>query len=343
MLAGMTMAQLAELAGLSQAAVSMALRNHPRISLAQRERVQALAREHGYQPHPALSSLMACRRRRSSLPDACLAYIDGYPDDSHFLAKVNTRETYRGIRERARELGLGVERFSTVDPALGGRRLDRVLKARGIRGVILGSSPALPLRVDLDWSAYCLAALSHYFQDQPVDRVMSDPWQIIETAMTELAARGYRRIGLAMTASTNAIGGQRFSGAFLNATLQRHLGEPLPPHLPAVMEAGGFMKWYRAHRPDAVIYFGNYVPAILAERGIRVPEEVGLVLIAVDRQETVAGINQNAFELGATLAERVAQLSYTNSTGLPRLPRTIYVDGSWQEGWSVRDGLPVRG
>ena len=43
-----TVRQLAELAGVSRTTISLALRNHPSISLKTRERIQQLADEHGY-------------------------------------------------------------------------------------------------------------------------------------------------------------------------------------------------------------------------------------------------------------------------------------------------------
>lgn len=52
-----TIRQLAALAGVSIGTVSMALRDHPRISTATRARIQALAREHRYHPNrPAQSA-----------------------------------------------------------------------------------------------------------------------------------------------------------------------------------------------------------------------------------------------------------------------------------------------
>ena len=46
------MKTVAAQAGVTQATVSMSLANNPRIPLATRERVQAIARELGYRPNP---------------------------------------------------------------------------------------------------------------------------------------------------------------------------------------------------------------------------------------------------------------------------------------------------
>lgn len=49
-------------AGVTKGTVSLALRNHPRISAATPVRVQAVAAELGYRPNPAVAAWMSHRR-----------------------------------------------------------------------------------------------------------------------------------------------------------------------------------------------------------------------------------------------------------------------------------------
>src|SRR5688500_7570900 len=53
-----TLRAIAAQAGVTHATVSMAHRNHPRISLKTRQRVQRLARRLGYCPDPEVAKLM---------------------------------------------------------------------------------------------------------------------------------------------------------------------------------------------------------------------------------------------------------------------------------------------
>ena len=64
-----TMRHVAERAGVTQATVSMALANHPRISAETRARIRALAERMGYQPNAYISVLMRARRRRRPVQD----------------------------------------------------------------------------------------------------------------------------------------------------------------------------------------------------------------------------------------------------------------------------------
>ena len=59
-----TMADVAAKLGLSRIAVSMALRDHHRISLERRREIRRVAREMGFVPDPFLSALAAHRRQR---------------------------------------------------------------------------------------------------------------------------------------------------------------------------------------------------------------------------------------------------------------------------------------
>src|ERR1041385_6353295 len=66
---GITMKSIAAQAGVTQATVSMSLANNPRIPVATRERIQAIARRLGYHPNPYVSTLMRIRRQGKPLKD----------------------------------------------------------------------------------------------------------------------------------------------------------------------------------------------------------------------------------------------------------------------------------
>ena len=75
---GVTMKTIAAQAGVTQATVSMSLANNPRIPQGTRERIQAVAKQLGYQPNPYLSTLMRIRRQGKPLNDKpALALVCG--------------------------------------------------------------------------------------------------------------------------------------------------------------------------------------------------------------------------------------------------------------------------
>jgi len=74
-----TLADVARKAGVHRATVSLSLRNHPRIPVATRERIRAIASELGYRINPLVSALMQSRRTGKPAKHTALAYVTNYP------------------------------------------------------------------------------------------------------------------------------------------------------------------------------------------------------------------------------------------------------------------------
>ena len=68
----LSLRDIAKAVGLSHVAVSLALRDSPRVSPARRAKVKAMAKKLGYRPDPMLASLAAYRqsKRRPKLQEA---------------------------------------------------------------------------------------------------------------------------------------------------------------------------------------------------------------------------------------------------------------------------------
>ena len=107
-----TMRKVAEQAGVTQATVSMCLANNPRIPVATRERIRAVAAKLGYQPNPYVSALMRVRRQgRPHHDKPVIALINGLETAAAW--RDSTAGTVRQMREgaiaRAAELGYRAE------------------------------------------------------------------------------------------------------------------------------------------------------------------------------------------------------------------------------------------
>ena len=137
-----TLAMIARRAGVSNAAVSMALREHPRVSRALSQRVQRIARGMGYRPNPLVAALMVeVRRGRLAESGQRLAFLHGWEaSDPRKISPTYSRQ-FQGVCGRAEELGYAVEVFhvpSGGDEAAAAR----VIRARGIGGGGAGCAAA---------------------------------------------------------------------------------------------------------------------------------------------------------------------------------------------------------
>jgi len=132
------MSDIAKEAGLSQAAVSMALRNHPSIPLATRDRIKEIADRLGYRANALVSALMSqLQTGRDERQISRIAIIDAWPIDVGWKHYALFASQAAGMKARAHALGYRLEEFRLKESEMSPKRLSRILMARGIVGVIM--------------------------------------------------------------------------------------------------------------------------------------------------------------------------------------------------------------
>src|SRR5689334_2943501 len=109
-----TLRTLATLANVSPMTVSLALRNHPRISAATRERVKKVAAAQGYQPDPVIAKLMHhLRKQRGHRVRSTLCGLQMRPLTRDPQREIDYgTEVLRGARQRAESLGFRMDVLS---------------------------------------------------------------------------------------------------------------------------------------------------------------------------------------------------------------------------------------
>lgn len=185
--------ELAKALGLSTCTISKALRNDPGISEPTRKLVKEKAAKLGYQPNPVLSAIASRRFRKGTndRPEG-LAFVNRSP-----YADAD-EPAIQAARETAQELGYTLEVFRKSDwPDTA--YLNRVLWARGIRGVILGSIHGPHELEGLRFERYSLikCGLSRTvepWRNPPISVVRNSLHLDVQRVLREAIARGFRRI-----------------------------------------------------------------------------------------------------------------------------------------------------
>jgi DNA-binding LacI/PurR family transcriptional regulator len=137
-----TQAQVAAVAGVTQAAVSLALRNDPKLPKATRERIRAIAKEIGYVPDPRLAALSRYRHGgRRGGQSAALGFLVSEATADWWRRQPLYRDIYDGAMEAAASLGYQMTLQVLPDAREDQRRLARTLSARGVRGLLVISFP----------------------------------------------------------------------------------------------------------------------------------------------------------------------------------------------------------
>lgn len=339
-----TLQTIADRAKVSCTTVSLALRNHPKISATTRERVHALARELGYRTNPLISAHMSyLRALRPKYTGVRIAFVCNRSlAELHPGMQTPLHQYYHGARERAHELGYELELFNLFDHGMSARRLSQILVARGISGVIiapLSEGKALS-DVSLDWDSFALAMIEHTFLEPRLHKVCNDEFSTIGRMIQRLLDHGFTRIGIAMQSRAD-----EHANHFWLAGYQTYQALTLPknriPHLiTTTWMRDKFMKWYRRYRPEAIITIGEEVLTWLKGSGVRVPEDVSCATLYWRQERAyLSGFYQNHELMAATAVDLVVGQLNRNERGIPRSEKTTLVQAVWHDGTTIR---PIR-
>ncbi|AZZ53104.1 LacI family DNA-binding transcriptional regulator [Rathayibacter festucae] len=326
-----TMQDVARRAGVSIATVSFVVNASKPVSPETAARVREAMRELGYRPH-ALARALA--RRRSMMIAIVYPLVPSRP--------LNTATTFlAGAAEAAAESGYSIVLWPTV----GGAEKLADLRADGLLdGVVLMQVTSDDERVAvLRDSGTPFALLGRIRDPSALDWVDIDFEGMVEEALERLTALGHRRVALVLGPERGADFGPyaRTREAFERAAAARGLTAAL---LHCEETPAGGRALARSLDPEAatavlVINGGAAVGFAheLRHRGVRVPEDLSIVLLASDPD--VADLADPALDLlvapGHALGRRgvEALLARLADPAAPLLQERI--GGPWRSGGSV--------
>jgi len=337
-----TLQQIAQTAGVSAMTVSRVMHHSPHVSAATRERVQQAIASLGYQPDPHLARMMTMvRGRKKSRVRAVIAVIrEAAPKDAlHHPAYQYV--SIEDIRRRATQHGYHAEEFWLGKDGLDPERLVDVLQARGIEGIIVSPQSSQMLCAQLDYAPFAAATFGFGLTTPSLHRAAGNMNLGIQLAVKELTARGYQRIGLAVTQWIDHRAEGAYSGAMLHVQQTLPARQRVPvllfPHNDFSRCRKEFMGWVETNRPDALITFDQHVPEWLQKMELSIPQDIGLVVHDwTPAMKGYAGIYQRRDHVAAAGVDLVATQLLQNESGVPEVPRQILIPPQWIEGESVR-------
>lgn len=329
-----TLKQVAEQVGVHPTTVSMALRNHPRIPVATRDRIKRKADEMGYVPDPVLASLNAYRHRtRGSRTMGTLAWINIY-EGEYWRNMSYLREYYAGAEQEASKHGYQLEVFNGHPTEMQPKRLQKILETRGIAGLIIPpvENPLVhgPLVGKLDWNRFTGITFGYTVTEPQIHRVASDHAHAMRTILKAARGFGYKRPGLFLRADLTFRTDYLWEAGYMSGMRQLfgRLEESLLEVYPT--EAGieeSFVDWYKRAKPDLVICQASRSPhSFLGRVGLSCPGDFGLVHLE-DTNPEVASYNQNNELMGRTVVNQVISALVRNEYGVPETVLTTLVKG----------------
>ncbi len=322
---------IAHAAGVSRMTVSRALRGAAEVSPKTAEKIQKLADEMGYVKDPAISQMMqSFRSQEKPVYLETLGFVithpEWIPEQQIETAKV-TAET----------LGYRMDIIYSWEHG-SPKAVARVLKARGIRGVLLAPNASSDYpSYDLPTDQLTTVLLGSSLVNQGLPRVKLDYYQAVSTLLDECFKRGYKRVGLCVDRSLNERTNRAFSAAFRVADHSRGI---------SWAERGfytferyvdpGWKTWFEDLKPDAVILGqGNQYDQIRPYLN-EIHTEVAAASIDPEfGPETLAGMMNNSSEVASTAVRVLVSWVRSRRYGHDPLASTIMIPGTWREGTSL--------
>jgi len=348
------MKDIAHKAGVSKTAVSLALRNDPQVSEALRTRIQKIASEMGYVRNPKIGELMSQMRSSSTRSQhGTLALFNGNQDPLAHIEHPTIPTYYEGCKRRAEALGYAVDKFWLYEPNMTSQRWVSVLKSRGISGIVLIGlmrQNRLPDFFKPVVEAFPTTVTGVRTRKPALSFSCADHHMLTLQAFERAIACGYSRPGLVMEETIDNLVEHRFTSAYLTGQLkylppEQHL-HPFNQFDEAKQNHQLFFDWFEKEKPDVILTLFHTVEKWLRSKGIKIPEEVGLIQLEHRKHHpNWAGMDQHNDICGEAAVDMVINLIYNGEKGFPEFPRATLIGSTWVNGKSVKqdpsDNLPV--
>jgi DNA-binding LacI/PurR family transcriptional regulator len=331
---------IADRANVSRATVSLALRNHASIPVHTRARIQQVAAVLEYRPNPMVSALMTYQRiaRPARRNHVTLALLLPHSRSGDWRPCVPPA-LIEAASARAQHHGYRLEEFWLDDLKLDSNRLNEVLYARGIPGILLAPSPASAVNVEVEWDRFSAVEIGTSRSGERPHRVAANHFEAVRDACRRLSSRGYERPGLVLKASQDALTDGLWNAGFLFEQQRWRARKRIAPLVVSdpYWCRTTFLKWFESRRPDVVLGCGEEIRGWLESAGARLPEDVGFAQLDIrDVGGGHAGVDANAPALGSAAVDFLVDLLRRNERGLPPSPRSVLLETAWIEGATVR-------
>ncbi len=323
--------EIAQRLNVSKTTVSLALRNSARISEARRREVRELAKELGYQ-QDAVYSALAANKWKSLPPEVRSGIAILYLGTREF-----PREMATALEKQAHTLGYGIDALWLRDfPSQ--QKAFSVIRARGVRGVLLSQAETPDFALDADVSDLALLATPVGSRALPVNTVADNPFRATRLALRELRRRGYRRPGLVITYSPRSLNEDHAVGAYFAEWDKGAFPGTMPQILQLPLgNTEALQKWIQTQGPDVILSIPGNREKELRDLGYRMPEDIGYLALYRNKQKTKAtGMDYGLEERGRQSVILLHSMIQSQEFGFPQRNVIHLIEPKWVEGNTIR-------
>lgn len=318
---------IAAAAGVCLMTVSLSLRDNPKISQATRERVQRLARDLGYHPDPEISRLMKrLRTSRTARGSTSLAILDFYPR-LDFAELSYHRRIRQGILGRSEELGFAVSQFQAAAYKFNLDHILKLVRNRGIDGLILFPSVVAPLTLDpaADWRELSVVSITNSILSPRFHCVVPHQFANMMRQIEAMTKHGRQKISAIIEESFD----ERTAHHFTAAMNWHGHGKRIlivPNAATAAEKSALIARWIAKHDTDMIFAQSpeSVIPALARLRRLK---RTVVAALGTPNNDQFSYLNEHPEVVGSAAVELLAGMMYYHETGIPQHPRTTMIDG----------------
>ncbi|MEM6820363.1 MAG: LacI family DNA-binding transcriptional regulator [Verrucomicrobiota bacterium] len=330
-----TLRDIAKKGGVSATTVSLALRDHPSIPDNTRRRLKALAEKMGYRPDPLLSALSNLKTgKHRGDHHSLLVFVSDMPKD-HWTNKPGgpIYTEFSATANRGKELGYAVEYFCLQE--FSQKRLNSILEARGVRGLIVGALQHEHRHLKFDWDRLVAVTLTHGLAHPSIPFVTHNNFKAVSTAWNKLRHLGYLRIGLLLSRFASSQAGHEWQAAQLlmqqHPAVQDHI---VPSLIQPEFTTREILNWIEDYQIEVILTIDGQVREKLKEGRYKIPKDIGFVHLDVlpIHNPDYSGIYQNRDLIGSSAVDLIHLMLQRGEVASNCNRRGITIEGSWHEG-----------
>ncbi len=338
-----TLKDIAQTCDCGVSTVSYALRRDPKIPASTAERIRSTAQQLGYRQDPLMRQLMRqVRLGKARDIGQALAFLNFSDVPIWSKRGERARRVFEALRLHAEKQGYHLDEIWLKPQRPSPVSLRRILKTRGIRGILVSGSAHQKKWPDLNWNEWGAVSIDHHPFSHALPRVMHDHFEGIQLCFEQLQQRGYQKIGLALS-GPDSIAKERWQAGYLLCR-ERWPQRSAPVFItPDWYWAEGFDKsylnWHTTQRPDVVISNdANLYSLLKTWKDDKILGAHGFAALdcAPHIPTGISGIEQH-YEPMAQLAVDVLIDQLERYQCVARAPSSLQlVPGSWHQGTTTR-------
>ena len=229
-----------------------------------------------------------------------------------------------------------LEKF-TVSQDLTTARIDSMLSARGVNGLIIAPLTPEMKTFEMNWRNYSLIAIGPTLRKPALHQVMANYFENMRLLLKACAEWGYKRPGLCLdTSSDERIGGQ-WEACYLREQINHPQLEPVALFQYTDLNPQELHAWIKKSRPDIILCLSTQgVLDSLKQIGLQVPNDIGVASVCAARPSGwLSGIVEDGYHTGVQAVSQLLRMIFSNETGIPECPIKILLPSRINRGAST--------